>query len=162
MASERIAIAGFYRGVGLHADQGPDRIADVRRDIDEVFLIDRTSELFAYLRDVRRSPEARLFAGAKLRARWELATEDREARPKIDIQLVDAIVMHLGARKWQSSTHYCSALDTPAAPGEPGPIPRPAPLDRPPPREVRDWLRLREPAKMRATFLEKPPAAVTE
>ena len=57
------------------------------------------------------SPEARLFAGAKLEALYQIATDLREARPQIDLQYVKAVLAGVNSEFWRDSDQYCSMLD---------------------------------------------------
>jgi hypothetical protein len=132
----RIPIIGHHRGVGLHDEQDEARLAVVRSEID--FVMDRLSavpDLYEFACDVSHAPESRLLAGTKALAVFELAAEDRVARPvgKIDRDQIRAVICSLDSLKWRSPWAFCSLLDPGPPPlGQgPQPVKRPAPL--------RDW-----------------------
>jgi hypothetical protein len=126
----KIPIVETYRGIGIHNHQTPERIASVVKvEIDEVLdRINDLNELFEFAGDTTKCPEARLLSAAKCEAVWQLAVEDRRERPHIDIDVLRASVCALDSQYWRSSSAFCSALDVPPAPGQPGPVPRPRPL----------------------------------
>jgi hypothetical protein len=122
---DAIPIAQVYRGIPVHNEQSVERIRNiVQPEIDLVFGMDDVDVLFAFAADIRHCPEASLFSAAKLTATWELAAEGRRVRPGIDLERVRAVVVGLNSRHWRSPTHYCSSLDVPAAPGQPGAVKR--------------------------------------
>jgi hypothetical protein len=124
--SDEIASIESYRGVGIDDCQPAERIATVVRPaIDEVVAMSRADELLAYARDIARPPEARRLAAAKCEALFEMAAADRVERPNLRIDRVRAAVAGLSSRRWRSPWAYCSLLDLPKAPGQPGPAPRP-------------------------------------
>jgi hypothetical protein len=59
-------IAATYKGVGIHAGQSAKRVGLVRREIDKIAKISDLLELFEICGDCSWSPEARLFAGARV------------------------------------------------------------------------------------------------
>jgi hypothetical protein len=126
-----IPVVAHHRGVGIENLQTDERIETiVKVEIDRV--LDRLStvtELYAFARSPLNCPEARQLAANKIIAQWEIATEDRRTRPQgITLDQVRTSICGLGRQNWRSTTEYCSALDTPAAPGAPRPAQRPRPL----------------------------------
>jgi hypothetical protein len=120
-----------YRGVGIQDHQPAERIENVVRPaIDAVFALADLKKLAAYAADVTRPPEARLLAAAKCEAMFQLAVDERRARPEINLERVAASVAGLNSVRWRSPTHYASVLDVPPAPGKPGADPREIPLER--------------------------------
>jgi hypothetical protein len=129
-------IVATHRGVGIHAFQTTERIASVVRPaIDHVFTLDDPRELMSYVRSMSNPPEARLFAKAKLLVLFDLAVERREARPKIDRELVEVITAGLESLYWADPASFCALLDAhnspdahnpPGEEGEEGPAPRDA------------------------------------
>src|SRR5262245_28686696 len=125
----KIPIVEIYRGIGLHDHQDETRLAVVRVEIDQVFGMTRLHELFDFLTDIGRAPESRMLAAAKLEAVWELAAEDREARPaEISLPLVRAHAAGLDSELWRSPWSYGTIVDPPARPGKPGAVLRITPL----------------------------------
>jgi hypothetical protein len=124
---DEIASCGAYRSVPLFAGQSEARLEVVRRDIDDAHLLSDPRAFLAFLDDVSRAPEARLYCQARLLAEHELAVEDRRQRPTIDIDLVKAYG-YLASRRWQNRQHHCSLLDGSPPPGGPYPVPRETPL----------------------------------
>jgi hypothetical protein len=107
-----------YRGVGIHDFQPTERIDTVVKPaIDQVLALDGINELLAIAGDTYRPPEARLLAAAKLKARYELAAERREARPAIDLDRLRALTVGLDSSEWADPASYGSLLDTPSPPG---------------------------------------------
>ena len=125
---DRIRCVGEHRGVGLHDCQDEARLAVVRGEIDEVLALGDIQKLTQLCGNVRWSPEARLTAAAKLEAIFELAAEDREVRPNINLPFVHACVTGLDSRRWRSPRAYGSLLDPGAEPGSPGAVLREVPL----------------------------------
>ena len=117
MASDRIPIVETYRDVGIHVFQDAERIALVKKEIDDVYTIDDLKKLVEFAGDQFKSPEARLFAAAKCEAAWEIAAENRELRPAIDLDYLHACVAGLDSLHWISSQHYGSALQPGPPPG---------------------------------------------
>ena len=120
--TDKIPTIGVYRGVGLHAFQDQTRLAVVRGDIDDAFALDDAERLFAFAADLMRAPEARLLAAARVKALFELATERREVRPNVDLQLLRAHVAGLDSLRWLDRRHYGTALAPGLAPGERRPM----------------------------------------
>src|SRR5262249_37814991 len=123
--SDEIPAIETYRGVGIDDLQPPERIAVVKRAIDEVYGMTAIDRLLAYIQDITQPPETRRFAAEKLQAAQEVAAADRVARPDVDLQFVAACIAGLGSRGWRDPRAYGSLLDVPHAPGQPGPQPRP-------------------------------------
>jgi hypothetical protein len=109
--NDAIPIAGHHRKVGLHAGQSEERLEVVRRDLDRVFDENDLGRLTEIAGNPAVAPEARLFAAAKLQAVYELAAQDREKRPLIDLERVAASVAGLNSRVWRNPAKYCSLLD---------------------------------------------------
>ena len=77
----RIPVVEIYRGVGIEDQQPPERIEFVKREIDRVHRMSGVDELADYAGDPLNPPEARMLAGARAEALWELAGEERRPRP---------------------------------------------------------------------------------
>ncbi|WP_338722373.1 hypothetical protein [Devosia sp. XK-2] len=117
-AEDRIPIVETYRGVGIHDQQPRERIDGVVKPaIDRVLGIGDVKRLADYAADTGNPPEARLLASARVEAMWELAAENRELRPGIDLAVVKASVAGLQSVRWRSSQYYGSLLDKPDGPG---------------------------------------------
>jgi hypothetical protein len=122
---DAIPIVETYRGIGIHEEQPPERIASVvKPEIDTVHAMSDLSALAKYAADITRSPEARLIAAAKVAAAWQMAAEERRNRPDVDLERVRASVAGLRSRRARSATQYCSIYCTPVGPGRPGPAKR--------------------------------------
>jgi hypothetical protein len=119
---DQIPVVEFYRGVGIENQQPPERIELVKREIDRVHRMSGTVELADYAGDAGHPPEARMLAGARAEALWELAGEERRHRP-ISLELLRAATAGLGCRRWRDPDRYASLLD------EPGGVEREVPLD---------------------------------
>ena len=76
---DAIPVVEVYRGVGIEDQQPPERIELVRREIDRVHRMSAIVELADYAGDAGHPPEARMLAGARAEALWELAGEERRA-----------------------------------------------------------------------------------
>lgn len=115
--SDEIRLREFYRGVGIHDCQPEYRVnAEVKPAIDDVMLMGDVSELYTYLGGFRNPPEARLLAGAMLKAIFAAAVTERRQRPIIDMERVGALLATLNSRKWRSAWHYGSILHALAPP----------------------------------------------
>jgi hypothetical protein len=119
---DAIPIVEVYRGVGIEDQQPPERIKFVKSEIDRVHRMSGTDELADYAGDPRHPPEARMLAGARAEALWELAGEERRHRP-ISLELLRAATAGLGCRRWRDPDCFASLLD------EPGGVERERPLD---------------------------------
>lgn len=133
--ADRIPIAEFYRGVGVH-DSQPRRRIDlvVKPAIDKVHEMNDVEALFAYAGDILNPPEARLLAAAKAEASWQIAADERRVRPDINLDKLHARVAGLNSRRWRNPWAYCSLLDvSPVRPGGPEAVKREErlPKDRP-------------------------------
>ena len=84
-----------YKGVEFDPDQSPTRQKVVEADIDRVIALEDVADLLSVCRDAAFAPEARRLAAAQLLAMHELAAEERSKRPKIDPDLVKALVAGL-------------------------------------------------------------------
>jgi hypothetical protein len=127
--NDRIPTIGEYKGVPLHDYQSEERLTVVKREIDSVLGVDDITLLVELCASPEWSPESRLLAAAKLRARHQLAAEDRRSRPLFDLSYITACTGSLDSQYWRSTTHYGSLLEPGRAPNEPGPVPRAVPLD---------------------------------
>jgi hypothetical protein len=109
---DRIPVVGEYRGVGLHDGQPLDRIETVVKPaIDFVHDLADVHALFDYACEVQHPPEARLFAGAKVEAAWQLCAEQRLQRPDVSLERLRACTAGLNSKNWRDPWHYCSLLD---------------------------------------------------
>jgi hypothetical protein len=111
MDSDEIPTVGAYRGVPLEDQQSDARLALVRAEIDRVLGMTDARELAGWARDSGRSPESRQLAVAMAESLWTMASENRNNRPPIDLDLLRASTAGLGSRRWRSPTHFCSDLD---------------------------------------------------
>ena len=103
--------AGTYRDVPIHVDQPETRVAAVvKPEIDKVAGIDNPAQLFDIAGDVRWSPEARLYAGARYVAMFN-AIDGRRNRNEFDVEGLRARTAGLNSLKWRSRWHYASLLD---------------------------------------------------
>lgn len=127
--SDQIPIAEYYRGVGIHIDNPRERIDRViRPEIDAVFDLEDAEALFKYACDGYKSPEARIFAGAKVMAMFESSAEHRWVRPKgVTREAVRAAVAGLSSLKWRDPWFYGCILCS-GPPGRPDPPRRETPL----------------------------------
>lgn len=114
---DTIPVVATYRGVGLHDLQSPDRLDLVRRAIDNVFDQRDIDRLFEIAGDAHWPPEARLLAAAKLEAVYQIAVDERTARPPIDLTLVQATVAGLDSVKWRHPQFFASLFDAGPPPG---------------------------------------------
>lgn len=126
---DRIPVAEIYRGIGVHCDQSRDRVERVvKPSVDKVLSMNDVAALYDLAGDITQPPEARLLAGAKALAAFELAAEDRRVRPDIDLDRLRARVAGLDCRRWRHPLLFCSLLDTPPRPGARGAAARERPL----------------------------------
>jgi hypothetical protein len=107
----KIPISETHRGVGIQKWQSARRVEVVKAEIDIVFEISDEEELFTFLRKDAHSPEARQLAAAKLKATHQIAVQERRARPKIDMEMVEALGSGLDCLHWMSRRCYGSLLD---------------------------------------------------
>ena len=100
MSDDAIPCLEQYRGVGIH-DHQPRRRIDrvVKPAIDRVFAMSDPDELFDFARDIGNPPEARTFAAAKCRAAWQIATDNRQARPTSRLDDIAAAVAGLNSQR---------------------------------------------------------------
>jgi hypothetical protein len=108
---DQIPIIETYRGVGIHCDQPPARVAVVKSAIDFVHTVKDPQKLEQIARDPGFPPEVRLHTAAKIEALFEMATENREQRPRINLDRVRASVAALDSLWWRSPDFYASDLD---------------------------------------------------
>jgi hypothetical protein len=108
---DQIPAQEIYRNCRVHDQQPPERVALVKRELDQIFDIADPQKLFKICGDAAWSPEGRLLAATRLLASWELATEGRMARPEgITIETIKACTAGLDSALWRSPRHYCSDL----------------------------------------------------
>ena len=104
--------AELYRGVKVFGLQSVERIERVVRPaIDAVFLLTDARALVDYAADALNPPEARLYAGCRVEAIWQLAAEGRALRPAISLERLRAATAGLDSRKWASPWHHGSLFD---------------------------------------------------
>jgi hypothetical protein len=108
---DAIPCRGSHRGVPLHAGQPAERLKVVRRDIDRTYELSDVGQLFDFACDVRRAPEARLFAAAKLTAMREDAVEKRWERPAFNRDRLKVMTNALDSRIWRHPYFYGTILD---------------------------------------------------
>jgi hypothetical protein len=121
----QIPLCGTYRDVGLHDRQSPARLDVVKAELDTVIAFADIVQLVEWAKDICHSPESRLLAGAKAQAILGGYGDERQRRPRgLSVELVKAAVAGLNSQTWRSPTHFCSLLDVPPAPGQPGPVAR--------------------------------------
>ena len=111
MDGDQIPVVEVYRGVGIEDQQPPERVELVKCAIDHVHRMSGADELVDYADDARHPPEARMLAGARAEALWELAAEERRLRPGISLEKLRASTAGLGSRRWRDPWRYCSLLD---------------------------------------------------
>ena len=118
-----IPIIETHRGVGIHDFQDRDHIQKVvKPEIDRVFAMSDARELFAYAEYYLNPPEARLFAGAKVRAMRELRANAHEQRGHLgDLEDLDAMLAGLDSLNWIDTRHIgcLFEVDPPGAPPRP-------------------------------------------
>jgi hypothetical protein len=121
---DAIPVVEIYRGIGIEDRQPLERIElVVKPSIDRVQTMSNPDLLAAYADDAANPPEARMLAGARAEALWELAAEERRLRPTIDMEKLRASTAGLGSRRWRDPERHSSLLDVP------GGIEREGPLD---------------------------------
>ena len=106
-----IPIIGYHRGVGLHDQQSPERLAIVRAEIDRVIELSDLVELVKWAEDVAHAPEGRLLAGAKAVTTISEFSSARQKRPGITAEYVEAVVAGLGSTSWRSRNCYGTLVD---------------------------------------------------
>ena len=109
--NELVPCVEVYKGVRIHDQQTVDRIALVKSEIDRVLGLNEIADLWDVAKHERWSPESRLLASAKIQALWQIAADERRARPRgLTLDGVIATVAALDSRAWRSPTHFCSDL----------------------------------------------------
>ena len=110
--SGKIPTFGSYRNIALHDGQSSERLAAVvQPEIDAVFAMTDLEQLARFAADISKAPESRAFASAKCEAIYQLAVNERRARPTdIDLDAVRASTAALNSASWRSATHYGSIL----------------------------------------------------
>lgn len=126
-----IPTVGLHRGVPLHDRQDEERLAVVRTDINSVYeLQDSLEALKKSAANRSMAPEARLFAAALIRAKFEAAVEERRERPAVDMDWLEAVVACLDLARYRDKNFYDTWLAPRHRPGAlDNPIRRPQPLD---------------------------------
>jgi hypothetical protein len=110
--SDEISTIETYRGVGIHDNQPQSRIEGVvKPEIDRVHAMRDAPALFAFACAPLNCPEARLLAAARCEAAWELAAENREVRPNVDLVKLRAFVAGLDSAGWRDPYAYTTLLD---------------------------------------------------
>ena len=110
--TDKIPIVETYRGVGIHDAQPVERIERVVKPaIDAVLKMGDVDELIAFAGDISNAPEARILAGAKLEAMFELAIAERRERPDIDLLYVRALTAGVDSVRWRDRKFYCCLAD---------------------------------------------------
>lgn len=108
----RMPTVGTYRRVAIHDFQPPERIESiVKPEIDCVYLLTDPARLVEFAADARNCPEARLFAGARVEATWQLAAEGRAIRPNVNLEYLRAATAGLDDTLWVSPWTYGSLFD---------------------------------------------------
>jgi len=119
----KIPIIETHRGVGIHDFQDTEHIREVvKPEIDRVFALSDARALFEYAGHYLNPPEARLFAGAKVRAMRELRANAHEQRGHLgDLEDLDATLAGLDSLNWIDTQHIGCLLevDPPGAPQRP-------------------------------------------
>jgi hypothetical protein len=105
-AYKKIPITEEYRGVGIQEWQSPERVDTVKREIDAVYDLKSADALYRFAEESSKSPEARLFAAAKVEALFKVAAQDRTARPRIDLLRLRAVVAGLDSLVWVDYTRH--------------------------------------------------------
>jgi hypothetical protein len=108
---DQIPTIGCYKGVPLENEQSEARLALVRREIDLVLGMTDARELAGWAADSWRSPESRQLAVAMAESLWTMASESRNNRPPIDLDLLRASTAGLGCKRWRDLNCHCSLLD---------------------------------------------------
>lgn len=104
--------AEIYRGVKVFGLQSAERIEQVVKPaIDAVFLLTDAKALVDYAADARNPPEARLYAGCRVEAIWQLAAEGRALRPAVSLDFLRAATAGLDCRNWVSPWRHGSLFD---------------------------------------------------
>jgi len=127
---DRIPVVEGYKGVGLHADQSPERLAEVRAEIDQVIALEgRVAELLAWVEWRPNSPESRLLAAALVKASVEEAQDRRRTGPAVDLLKVGAHVAGLDGDRDRNRFYFDTKWAPRWAPdSENRPVRRPVPL----------------------------------
>ena len=111
-ADHSMPTAELYRGVRIFALQSQERMNQVvKLEIDTVFAMSDAVELADYAADATHSPEARLFAGARVEALWQMAAEGRAIRPPVDLPRLRAVTAGLDSRRWADTDFHGSMFD---------------------------------------------------
>jgi hypothetical protein len=107
----KIPIVEVYRGVGLHDQQSPARLAVVRAEIDRVIELSDLVALVEWAKDIGHAPESRLLAGAKAVAIISSFGNARQKRPGITAEYVQAVVAGLNSEGWRSPDYFGTLVD---------------------------------------------------
>jgi len=103
--------SGSYKGVAIFAGQPAKRVRRIKEEIDKITKISDLTRLFEIAGDCSWAPESRIYAGARVIAGLELATERREAKPDIDREDIEARIAGLDSIGWADPFRYCSLTD---------------------------------------------------
>jgi hypothetical protein len=96
----------IYRGARILPYSSPDRVATVKQEIDEVWALADAQPLFEVLGNNSSSPEARLFAAARLEALLETGARCHHCGRSVDGQLIRACIVGLyDAEAWLMGEH---------------------------------------------------------
>jgi hypothetical protein len=108
---DQIKAVEVYKGVRVQDCQPRDRIETiVKPAIDDAMAIEDPYRLYEFMENDRNPPEARLLAGARLEAVWELAASERRVRPDLDMDRARALTAALDSRTWRDLTNYGGLL----------------------------------------------------
>jgi hypothetical protein len=110
--TDRMPTIGTYRGAPLHDFQSLCRIEDVvKPGIDAVHATSNVANLYDFACDYWNSPEARLFAAAKVRAIFGTRAAAHENRGDIDLEsLLAASLASTGWTYSDNSPIFVSVL----------------------------------------------------
>jgi len=119
---ELLPILAKYRGRRIHGFQSEARVAEiVVPELDFVAALADDRDLLVIISDVSRSPEARLYAGARL-LKPAVEREAQRRRMVIDAAKVRAAVTGLDSLRRADPDFYASVFD-PHPPPDQGPQP---------------------------------------
>jgi hypothetical protein len=109
--NDEIPTAEVYRGTKIHAFQPAERIATiVRPAIDAVLEMSDCRDLFKHVTNPANPPESKMLAAARCEALWELAAENREPRPDVDLAVIRSCIAGLDCRHLMSRDSYTAVI----------------------------------------------------